>query len=36
MKIWILIGTWHFTLRIPDPIVLLREFRSSMQREKAD
>jgi hypothetical protein len=29
MKIWILIGTWHCTLRIPDPTVFLRELFSS-------
>lgn len=34
MQIWILIGTWDFTLRIPDPILLLRELLSSVQREK--
>jgi hypothetical protein len=32
MKLWIMIGDWQFTLRLPDPIALLREFRSSVQR----
>jgi hypothetical protein len=29
MKLWILIGTWQFTLRLPDPTVFLRGFRRS-------
>jgi len=29
MEIWILIGKWNFTLRIPDPMLLLRGFLSS-------
>jgi hypothetical protein len=32
MKLWILIGDWQFTLRLPDPMPLLRELRSAVQR----
>jgi hypothetical protein len=35
MEIFILIGTWNITLRFPHPGLLLREFRSSMDRRRS-